>query len=82
MRIRPDSYDVTDQTIGAKNQIDPKLPNSQLEWSTKRRGVTVLVGLLVKVEDERMGKEVSALKKVATLEPRVPQGNLVKLTLI
>ena len=30
--------------------MDPKFSNSELEWSTKRRGVAVLVGLLVKVE--------------------------------
>ena len=50
VRIKPGSYDVGDQTIGATANLDPKFSNTQLEWSTKRRGVTVFTGLLVQVE--------------------------------
>ena len=32
------------------SHIDPKIPDNELEWFTKRRCVTVLVGLLVKIE--------------------------------
>ncbi|XP_013418417.1 neuralized-like protein 4 [Lingula anatina] len=50
--IRPDSYVVGDQTIGALSQIDPKFDNQEIEWATEERGSTVLYGLLVKLEEE------------------------------
>ena len=75
MRIKPDSYDVTDQTIGAERQIDPKIPNSELEWATKRRGVTILVGLLVKIEDPTTkAEDLKLVKQFAAKEPTLPQG--------
>ena len=60
VRIEPGTYrdDVDPETIGARKRtvkIDPRFSNDELEWSTKRRGVTFLVGLLVKVEG--MGDE-------------------------
>ena len=48
--IRPDSYKVGPQTIGATAEIDPKINNQEIEWSTKERGSTVLYGLLVKMD--------------------------------
>ena len=50
VRIKPGCYDVSQQTIGAKTDIDPLFSNSELEWSTKRRHAAMLVGLLVKIE--------------------------------
>ena len=49
VRIRPDSYEVGPRTVGS-DKIDPKIHDNELEWFTKRRCVTVLVGLLVKIE--------------------------------
>ena len=49
VRIKPDSYKVRAQTTGGSN-IDPKIPDTELEWFTKYRCVTVLVGLLVQIE--------------------------------
>jgi len=51
VRIEPGKYKIGPQTIGAIYEIDPLFKNEELEWSTKRRGVAMLVGLLVKVED-------------------------------
>eukprot|EP00058_Branchiostoma_floridae_P014448 XP_002599936.1 hypothetical protein BRAFLDRAFT_74060 [Branchiostoma floridae] len=51
--IRPDSYEVGPETVGAKGKgetIDPLFSNNELEWSTKERGGTALYGLLVKLE--------------------------------
>ncbi|CAH1250763.1 NEURL4 [Branchiostoma lanceolatum] len=51
--IRPDSYEVGPETIGARREgrtIDPLFSNDELEWSTKERGGTALYGLLVKLE--------------------------------
>ncbi|KAI8506781.1 hypothetical protein Bbelb_152220 [Branchiostoma belcheri] len=51
--IRPDSYRVGPETVGARRRgetIDPLFSNDELEWSTKERGGTALYGLLVKLE--------------------------------
>lgn len=50
--IEPGSYEVKPETIGADDQqIDRMFANHELEWSTRRRGSTVLVGLLVWMQD-------------------------------
>ena len=49
--IKPDSYKVGPQTIGATDEIDPKISNQEIEWSTKQRGATVFYGLLVKLDE-------------------------------
>ena len=49
--IRPDSYNVGPQTIGATSEIDPKFNNQEIEWFTKERGSTIPYGLLVKLYD-------------------------------
>ena len=54
--------------------MDPKFSNSESEWSTKRRGVTVLVGLLVKVEGLEDSVQTPALAQVVSMEPSQPQG--------
>ncbi|XP_014669095.1 PREDICTED: neuralized-like protein 4 [Priapulus caudatus] len=48
--VRPGSYKVGPQTIGASHTIDPHFSNNEIEWYTKERGATALYGLLVKVE--------------------------------
>ena len=60
------------QTIGAGGTIDPLFPNSELEWSTDRRGVVILVGLLVKVED--IVGDVSSKIKDLSVTPDVQKG--------
>ena len=53
VRIQPGKYDVGRETIGAtekKQTIDKNFKNSELEWSTDKRGVLVLTALLVKIE--------------------------------
>ena len=49
--IKPDSYQVGAQTIGATSEIDPKFSNQEIEWFTKQRGAIILYGLLVKLDD-------------------------------
>ncbi|XP_078583433.1 neuralized-like protein 4 [Branchiostoma floridae x Branchiostoma japonicum] len=61
--IRPDSYEVGPETVGARGEgktIDPLFSNNELEWSTKERGGTALYGLLVKLEpfDEESADDV------------------------
>lgn len=48
--VKPGSYKIGPQTIGANEQIDPKFQNNELEWSTKERGSIILYGLLIKIE--------------------------------
>ncbi|XP_067658409.1 neuralized-like protein 4 isoform X2 [Haliotis asinina] len=48
--VKPGSYKVGPQTIEASDPIDPKFNNSELEWSTKERGSTMLYALLLRVE--------------------------------
>jgi neuralized-like protein 4 len=47
--IKPDSYKVGPETVGAKSQIDPRFSNDEMEWSTKQRGSVIVYGLLVRV---------------------------------
>ncbi|CAH1250762.1 NEURL4 [Branchiostoma lanceolatum] len=52
--VRPNSYKVGPETIGARREgrtIDPLFSNDELEWFTKERGGHVLYGLLVKLEE-------------------------------
>ncbi|XP_033763671.1 neuralized-like protein 4 [Pecten maximus] len=48
--LKPGSYKVGPQSLGVNEQIDPKISNNELEWSTKERGSIMLDGLLVKIE--------------------------------
>ena len=80
VRIRPDTYDVGKQTIGARGTIDPLFPNSELEWSTDRRGVVILVGLLVKVED--VVGDVTSKMKDLSVTPDVQKGMKIDPVLI
>ncbi|KAK3104995.1 hypothetical protein FSP39_014857 [Pinctada imbricata] len=49
--LKPGSYNVGPQSVGANEPIDPKFVNTELEWSTKERGSILLQSLLVKVEN-------------------------------
>ncbi|XP_070552398.1 uncharacterized protein [Ptychodera flava] len=49
--IKPESYNIGPQTIGAKYEIDPRFNNQELEWFTKRRGCIVVSGLLVNLQE-------------------------------
>ena len=69
--IRPDSYEVGGKTIMASH-IDPKIPDNELEWFTKRRCVTVLVGLLVKIEGlEEVSMPIQQV--IANTQTAIPQ---------
>ena len=48
--VKPGSYKIGPQGIGANEQIDPKFNNNEVEWATKERGATVLAALLIKLE--------------------------------
>ena len=50
--IKPDSYKVGPQTVGAQTTIDSQFPNETIEWSTKQRGSVILYGLLVKLDEK------------------------------
>ncbi|XP_077863669.1 uncharacterized protein LOC144348043 [Saccoglossus kowalevskii] len=47
--IRPDSYKTGRQTIGAKERIDTKFSNEEIEWFTKERRCVVLYGLVIRL---------------------------------
>ena len=50
--IKPGSYSVGRETIGAGDQvIDSEFDNSEIEWSTKQYGSTIMYGLLIKAEE-------------------------------
>ncbi|KAK3719587.1 hypothetical protein QZH41_004746 [Actinostola sp. cb2023] len=49
--IQPDSYNVGAETVGAKEQIDPKFSNQEIEWSTVQRGAIHLYGVLVRLDE-------------------------------
>ena len=54
VRIKPDSYKVARETTGASRlgeKIDPYFANSELEWSTVCRGVVILVGIIIRVDE-------------------------------
>jgi hypothetical protein len=48
--IKPDSYKVGPQTVGATEEIDPKFSNQEIEWSTVERGAVHMYGLLVNLK--------------------------------
>ncbi|CAB1345235.1 unnamed protein product [Coregonus sp. 'balchen'] len=48
--VRPGSYKVGAQTLGASEPLDPRFSNTEIEWITKEQGGTVLYGLLIRVE--------------------------------
>ena len=50
VRIEPGSYKVGHETVGATSQIDPLFSNNELDWSTDRRGVVIISGVLVKLQ--------------------------------
>ncbi|XP_070554512.1 neuralized-like protein 4 [Ptychodera flava] len=54
--IQPDTYERGPETVGLKTKLDPEFNNQELEWSTKRRGVILLAGVLVKLELLKKGK--------------------------
>ena len=50
--IKPGSYSVGKETIGAGEEvIDSEFDNSEIEWSTKQYGSTIMYGLLIKAEE-------------------------------
>ena len=52
--IKPGSYTVGRETVGyGDRQIDIEFKNSEIEWSTKQFGATILYGLLIKAEEQR-----------------------------
>ena len=52
--IRPDSYTVSTETVGyGHKQVDSEFRNSEIEWSTKQIGATILYGLIIKAEEQR-----------------------------
>ena len=53
--IRPRSYMVGMETVGATQQgtnIDPHIPNNEIEWSTKEKVATILYGLLIELRED------------------------------
>ncbi|XP_006816695.1 neuralized-like protein 4 [Saccoglossus kowalevskii] len=50
VHIRPTSYKVGPETIGATGEIDPKFSNQEIEWFTKERGCVIPYGLLIKMD--------------------------------
>ena len=54
-QVRPDSYTAGRETVGfGDRQIDNEFKNSEIEWSTKQIGATILYGLMIKAEEQRI----------------------------
>ena len=52
--IRPDSYVVGKETLGYGEKVfDKEFKNTEIEWSTKQYGATILYGLLIKAEEQK-----------------------------
>ena len=50
----PDSYVVGNETLGCgEKTFVAEFKNSELEWSTKQHGATILYGLLIKAEEQK-----------------------------
>jgi len=51
LRIRPGSYGVGQETVGASGAIDPHVSNDSIEWYTKgdELGSVCITGVLVKL---------------------------------
>eukprot|EP01084_Bolivina_argentea_P231362 390202_1 len=50
-RIRPGSYGIGQETVGAAQSIDSHFSNNSLEWYTKENVAIVLHGLLVRIKE-------------------------------
>ncbi|CAL8376707.1 unnamed protein product [Gadus morhua 'NCC'] len=48
--VRPGSYKVGPQALGASEPLDPRFSNTEIEWTSKEQGGTLLYGLLIRVE--------------------------------
>jgi len=49
IRIKPGSYRIVSETVGATSQIDRLFSNDELAWSTDWRESRVIYGVLVKL---------------------------------
>lgn len=49
--IRPNSYTKGKITVKNSGPVDERIPNEEIEWSTKERGAIIVYGLLAKIED-------------------------------
>ena len=51
LRIRPESYGVGQETVGASSSIDPHVSNDSIEWYTKgdEKGSICITGVLFKL---------------------------------
>ncbi|XP_077984407.1 neuralized-like protein 4 [Glandiceps talaboti] len=47
--VRPGSYRIGKQTVGAHFRLDPRFDNQEIEWYTKERGAVILYGVLIKL---------------------------------
>ena len=56
VRIRPGTYGVGKQTMGAKERIDPHFPNNEVEWYTtgEEHGSLILTGLMIQLSPQRL----------------------------
>ena len=51
LRIQPGNYCVGPETLGHTGVIDPNFSNDVLEWMTDIRGVIILTGVLLRLEE-------------------------------
>jgi len=49
IRIKPGSYHIASETVGATSRIDRLFSNDELEWNTDWRQTRVIYGVLVKL---------------------------------
>ena len=58
--IKPGTYEVGRETLGLKDQIDPRFSNDEIEWSTDQRGAIIIYGLLLHlIQDGARHKKIS-----------------------
>ena len=58
LRIRPGSYGIGQETVGATKVIDKHFSNDELEWYTKENVGIVLHGFLLNIKDKKTTKPV------------------------
>ena len=69
VRIKPGSYKIGQQTVGAKRQIDKSFNNIELEWYTKQNIGILITGLLMKIENMKEVQDINddkLIKKISS----------------
>ena len=65
MRIKPGSYNIGQETVGATeigDNLDEHFTNEELEWYTKQNLSIVLYGLLLRISEAKLNDDEKSEK--------------------